>query len=196
MLFTLGLETVKSNKVNSNISNAVDALRKGGVIAYPTEHCFGLGCDPRNHSAIERLLNIKQRKKDQGVILIAETLKQVSDYADLDNVPLIDQVKNSWPGPNTWLLPVNDKVSSWVRGKHKTIAMSISSHLVCQQLCNEFAHALVSTSANRHGEDALLNANDVYAEFNDELDYIVDLPVGGASKPSVIRNSLTGEQLR
>ena len=187
---------MKSNKVNSNISNAVDALRKGGVIAYPTEHCFGLGCDPRNHGAIERLLNIKQRKKDQGVILIAETLKQVSDYADLDSVPLIDQVKSSWPGPNTWLLPVNNNVSNWVRGKHETIAMRISSHLVCQQLCNEFAHALVSTSANRHGEDALLNASDVYAEFNDELDYIVDLPVGGASKPSLIRNSLTGEQLR
>jgi len=180
--------------VNSTISTALSALRNGGVIAYPTEYCFGLGCDPRNHEAIERLLSIKQRKKDQGVILA--DLTQVLDYAELESVPLIDQVKSSWPGPNTWLLPVKSQVSSWVCGTHSTIAMRVSAHPVCQQLCSEFGHAIVSTSANRHGSDALLSADDVYAEFADELDCIVDLNVGGAKGPSLIRDSLTGQQLR
>ncbi len=182
--------------MNSEISNAVKALRAGGVIAYPTEYCFGLGCDPRNERAIEKLLAIKQRKKDQGVILVAANIEQVADYAQLDNVPLLQQVKDSWPGPNTWILPTKPGVSNWLKGLHTSIAMRVSAHPVCQQLCQEFGHAIVSTSANRHGHDALLLSDDVRDQFADELDYIVDLKVGGADHASTIRDSMSGKQLR
>jgi len=169
--------------MNSEISNAVDALRNGGVIAYPTEYCFGLGCDPRNERALERLLTIKQRNKRQGVILIASTYEQVSDYACLESLPLVERVKASWPGPNTWILPAKDDVSSWVRGQHTSIAMRISAHDVCNQLCQQFDHAIVSTSAMRD-------------QFSEELDYIVGLEVGGAEHASTIRDAISGEQLR
>jgi len=182
--------------MNSEISNAINALRDGGVIAYPTEYCFGLGCDPRNEQAIEKLLAIKQRKRDQGVILVAANIEQVADYALLDSVPLLQQVKDSWPGPNTWILPTKPGVSSWVKGLHSSIAMRVSAHPVCQQLCQEFEHAIVSTSANRHGQESLLSADDVRGQFASDLDYIVDLEVGGAAHASTIRDAITGKQLR
>ena len=178
------------------IDKAVGALRAGGVIAYPTEYCFGLGCDPRNHLAVERLLKIKQRKKEQGLILIAANLEQINAYADIDSLARSKEVKRSWPGPNTWLLPVEDSVSTWVRGTHSTLAMRLSAHVVCQALCDSFGHAIVSTSANRHGQDALLLADDVRDQFADELDYIVDLKVGGADHASTIRDATSGQQLR
>jgi len=178
------------------IRDAATALRDGGVIAYPTEYCFGLGCDPANTEAIARLLKIKQRKKEQGVILVAASIAQISEYASLEGLLHGDDVINSWPGPNTWLLPANDSVSGWVRGKHSSIAMRISAHEVCQSLCLEFGHAIVSTSANRHGYDALLTADAVLKEFNDELDFVIDAPVGGETSASTIRDATTGRQLR
>ena len=182
--------------MDTSIKHAVAALRSGGVIAYPTEYCFGLGCDPRNEAAVARLLTIKQRKREQGVILIAASLEQISCYAELDDVARLKQITESWPGPNTWVMPVKESVSKWLRGEHSSIAMRISDHPVCTSLCFEFDHPIVSTSANRHGQDALLNAADVGKEFSAELDYIVDEPVGDASRASIIRDAITGEQFR
>jgi len=182
--------------VDLQINNAVTALRAGGIIAYPTEYCFGLGCDPKNIDALARLLTIKQRKKEQGVILVASNIAQISEYAKLEDLPQPDRVQNSWPGPNTWLLPAQDTVSNWVKGKHSSVAMRISNHPVCLAMCDAFGDAVVSTSANRHGQDALTNCDDVRKEFAHELDYIVEASVGKESRPSIIRDALTGEQLR
>jgi len=182
--------------VEVQIKDAASALRAGGVIAYPTEYCFGLGCDPRNSHALERLLEIKQRKKDQGVILIAANIEQVSEYASLDGLSRIDEIIGSWPGPNTWLLPAKDSVSSWVKGIHTSIAIRVSGHVICHSLCLEFGHPIVSTSANRHGHDALLNSDDVAREFSHELDFVLDAPVGASNSASTIRDAITGEKLR
>jgi len=182
--------------LDKQINDAVRALSAGGVIAYPTEYCFGLGCDPRNEAAISRLLGIKQRQKDQGVILVAADLAQVNAYAELDSLERKTQILASWPGPNTWILPVDKSVSIWLRGKHETLAMRVSSHPVCRRLCEEFSHPIVSTSANRHGQDALLTYERIVNEFGSELDYIVDAKVGGSNSASTIRDAVSGEQLR
>ncbi len=171
-------------------------LRAGGVIAYPTEYCFGLGCDPRNQAAIERLLKIKQRQKEQGVILVAANLQQVADYADIDSLDRAIEIKQSWPGPNTWLLPVDSSVSQWVRGRHTTLAMRVSDHPICQRLCEVFGHAVVSTSANRHGHDALRSYTDVVNQFKQEVDFVIDADLGGALAASAIRDAVSGQQLR
>lgn len=182
------------------INDAVTVLRAGGVIAYPTEYCFGLGCDPQNNDAMERLLLIKQRKKEQGVILIAANIKQISDYADLALVPDVESVTQTWPGPNTWVLPVRKTVSDWVKGHHSSIAMRIPAYQLCQDLCSEFGGALVSTSANRHGQESLLTAESVLSEFANDVDYLLDAPIQNASpvdvKASTIRDALTGIKLR
>lgn len=182
--------------MDTSIRHAVTALRSGGVIAYPTEYCFGLGCDPRNIEAVARLLDIKQRKAEQGVILIAANIEQVSCYAELENLSSLRQITDSWPGPNTWVIPAKPAVSNWLRGMHTSIAMRISDHPVCLSLCREFDHPIVSTSANRHGQEALLTAVDVGQEFADQLDYIVDAPVGGATQASTIRDAISGQIFR
>jgi len=178
------------------VSRAVEVLKAGGVIAYPTEYCFGLGCDPRNESAVAKLLDIKQRKAEQGVILIAADIEQVELYADLARVPDLSIVTSSWPGPNTWLLPAKPKVPSFIRGRHTSIAMRIPDHALCQNLLNAYGHPIVSTSANRTGEKEHLTASTVERDMGVECDYIVDAPVGGASRASRIRDALSGCALR
>ena len=182
--------------MEAQIKSAVTALQAGGIIAYPTEYCFGLGCDPRNSVALERLLKIKHRQKEQGVILIAANIAQVAEYARLDELERLDQIQASWPGPNTWILPAKEWVSTWVRGKHQSIAMRVSDHPICLSLCNSYGHPVVSTSANRHGHDALLDYDSVNKEFVDELDFIIDAPVGQALSASTIRDAVTGKQFR
>lgn len=175
---------------------AIAALSKGGVIAYPTEYCFGLGCDPRNDASMQKLLDIKRRKAEQGVILIAADLDQVRLYADLEQLPNLETVTSSWPGPNTWLLPAKPETPALVRGKHTSIAMRIPDHAFCLSLLTQYGHPLVSTSANRSGETEHLSAADVARDLGSECDYIVDVPVGGASSPSTIRDAITGNTLR
>jgi len=175
---------------------AVQALKSAGVIAYPTEYCFGLGCDPKNDQAIAKLLKIKQRQPEQGVILIAASVEQLIAYVDLQASDLMPDILASWPGPNTWLLPALEGVSTWVRGRHQTVAVRVTAHKTSQQLCHMFGGAIVSTSANRHGQPALLDAQSVRDEMGGELDYIVDHVVGGASSASTIRDGITGKQLR
>jgi len=187
--------------IDSAVKQAVSVLKKGGVIAYPTEHCFGLGCDPRNQAAIERLLAIKQRQPDQGLILVAANIAQVNQYVEFSDSVQISasqkaRIEESWPGPNTWILPAHPTVSRWVRGQHTGVAMRISAHFICQALCEQFGAAIVSTSANRHGQPAHLNADQVQLDMGSELDFIFEASVGGASKPSTIRDGLTGTLLR
>ena len=185
-----------TDQQSAQISAAVAVLGNGGVIAYPTEHCFGLGCDPRDSAALAKLLRIKQREKSQGVILIAADLDQVALYGDLAQTPNLKDITDSWPGPNTWLFPAGPDVSEWVRGRHSSVAMRVPGLPLARELCREFGHPIVSTSANRHGQPALLTAEQVRADMGEELDYVVDAPVGGADRPSVIRDALTGSVLR
>ena len=178
------------------IQHAVKVLREGGVIAYPTESCFGLGCDPANDEAVERILRIKGRLKQQGLILLAADSSQVEQQAEWLTSPMLEKIELSWPGPVTWLLPARKHVSSLIRGQHRTVAMRISAHSTAQALCAGFGSAIVSTSANRHGADALRTASAVFEEMGDELDFVVDAPVGSAAKASQIRDGTTGEVIR
>ena len=178
------------------IQTAASILRNGGVIAYPTEYCFGLGCDPRNEAALMRLLAIKQRQPEQGVILIAANAQQIEYYAELDGLARKPEILASWPGPNTWLLPAKPNVAPWIRGRHTSIAIRIPRHELSHRLCEMFGHPIVSTSANRHGSPALLTADTVSSELGKELDHVVNASVGGAEAASTIRDAISGQILR
>jgi len=97
------------------INEAVRILQQGGVIAYPTEAVYGLGCDPNNHQAVERLLAIKQRSQDKGLILIAAEFQQLAPFLVEINKALKAKILATWPGPVTWLWPANPAVSSLLR---------------------------------------------------------------------------------
>ena len=180
------------------LKDALKVLSGGGVIAYPTEHCFGLGCDPSQLDAVQRILTIKQRAADQGLILIGLDEQQLSGYANFEALTQEqrERLRASWPGASTWLVPAVEDVSPLIRGVHQTIAVRVPSFAPCRALLSDLARPLVSTSANRHGEPALLRASDVVKSLGDELDYVVDAPVGGASQPSTITDARSGLQLR
>lgn len=177
---------------------AADVLRAGGVVAYPTEAVFGLGCDPRNHAAFERLFALKQRPPTQGVLLIGADFEQVAPYIDLSATPhdALMRVRASWPGPHTWILPRAAGVPEWIAGGHAGIALRVTAHPPAAALCRAFGAALVSTSANRHGEPPARSADEVRLAFGGSLDAILNGPTGGLERPTPIRDAISGESVR
>ena len=181
---------------NIRINIAAKVLHQGGVIAYPTESVFGLGCDPQNDSAIIKLLNIKNRSIKRGLILIASHIEQLEPYiAQLDN-DLLKKINQTWPGPSTWLLPAGEDSNIFLRGIHPLQAVRVSNHPIVKNLCNKFGGAIVSTSANKTNRPAAKTTVQVYCKFGQQLDYILAGGVGNLSKPCEIRNGLNDEIIR
>jgi L-threonylcarbamoyladenylate synthase len=182
----------------AQLDQAADLLRQGGVLAYPTEAVFGLGCDPHNQAAFERIFTLKQRPSTQGVLLIAADFSQVERYVDMAKVPpgVLAQVRASWPGPFTWVFPRSAEVPDWVAGAHAGIALRVSGHAPAVALCRAFGGALVSTSANIHGQPPARDEATITKYFGEDLDGVVHAPLGGASQPSTIKDALTGAIIR
>jgi L-threonylcarbamoyladenylate synthase len=177
---------------------AAALLRNGGVLAYPTEAVYGLGCDPHDRIAFERLFALKQRPPTQGVLLIAADFSQVERYIDLEKVPadVLAQVQASWPGPNTWIFPRTAAVPEWVAGAHAGIALRVTAHAPAAALCRAYGGALVSTSANPHGSPPARSAQTVLEYFGAALEGVLDAPLGGQQRPTVIRDALSGAIIR
>lgn len=177
---------------------AATALKAGGVVAYPTEAVFGLGCDPRNRAAFGKLFALKQRPPTQGVLLIGADFDQVAPYIDLAATPhaALERVRASWPGAHTWILPRAPGVPEWIAGGHAGIALRVTAHPPAAALCRAFGGALVSTSANPHGQPPAREAQTVADYFGDTLDGLLDAPLGGQTRPTVIRDALSGAIIR
>lgn len=187
------------NTLTENIiRQAVTVLQSGGVIAYPTEAVYGMGCDPLQDNSIRKVLQIKQRPADKGLILIASNITQLMAYIDLDKLPdeRWQEIQASWPGPFTWLIPARQSVSDLIRGQHSSIAVRVSAHPVVRELCDAFGGAIISTSANLSGEEPTRTVEQTRAQLAELVDYIVDGKVGDSSKPSEIRDALTGALVR
>lgn len=179
------------------LNRAVDAVNGGGVIAYPTEAVWGLGCHPWNPKAVNRLLAIKNRPMAKGVILVGASLDQFRPLID----PLTDgerqRLLDSWPGPCTWLIPdPGGWAPPWIRGQYDTVAVRVSDHPLVQALCSVLGHPLVSTSANRAGQPPLLSRQQVIQEFAGAVDYCLAGALGGRLVPSEIRDLKTNRVLR
>ncbi|HEX7801526.1 MAG TPA: Sua5/YciO/YrdC/YwlC family protein [Pseudoxanthomonas sp.] len=181
-----------------SIPEAATALQTGGVIAYPTEAVWGLGCDPRDEQAVLRLLAIKQREVEKGLILIASHLEQLRPFLNLAAVPAdnLAAVLASWPGPHTWVMPASAAAPRWITGAHDGIAVRISAHPLVIELCNAYGGALVSTSANRAGQPAALTRQTLDLEVLEGVDGLVAGDTGGLGAPTAIRDALTGAAIR
>jgi L-threonylcarbamoyladenylate synthase len=175
---------------------AVRALRAGGVIAYPTEAVFGLGCDPRDAAALERILALKGRPTSLGLILIASEFSQLAPLLAPLPPELEARASATWPGPVTWIWPCAAGLPPALTGGRDTLAVRVTAHPGAAALCHAFGGAIVSTSANRHGEPPARDALAVRAAFGDALDAVVDGPCGGLARPTEIRDVRTGAVLR
>lgn len=181
---------------NFQLQRAVSVLRSGGVIAYPTEAVWGLGCDPHDEQAVLRLLALKQRDWRKGVILIAADVEQLMPYLRGLSEEKLSVLRASWPGPNTWLIPNNGTAPAWITGGRSTLAVRVTAHPLAAALCQQFGGALVSTSANRAGKKPARSVFDVRCSFGDTLDAVLPGALGGLQKPTQIRDVMTGEICR
>jgi len=178
------------------IEQAADVVRLGGVVAYPTESCFGLGCDPNSVKAVERILRMKKRSRGKGVILVADRFERFVPFIEPLSEDLLCKMQAMWPGPNTWLCPARSSCSPWLKGDHDTLAIRVTAHWPAARLAQRAQTAVVSTSANVSSNPALTTAKAVRKTFGTLVDYVVDLPIGHDQKPSTIRNATTGEVIR
>lgn len=180
---------------DSAISQAIAALNQGQIIAYPTEHVFGLGVDAKNECAVKKLCALKQRPLSKGLISVCADWRIIEHWLQPLSEKHIAQMQASWPGPVTWLLPANEKAPPWLTGSHKSIALRVSAHPVVARLCQRFGGAIVSTSANPASLAAAKTAAEVAHYFAD-LSVIIDQAVGDSEKPSRIIDLLSGKILR
>lgn len=182
----------------AHFHDAIAVLRRGGVIAYPTEAVWGLGCDPFDEAAVSRLLALKQRPVDKGLILIAGSVDQFDALLDWTALPGVrhETVLASWPGPHTWVVPASARVPRWITGVHEGVAVRVSAHPTVASLCLAFGGPLVSTSANLAGAlpPRTLEAFDPL--MREALDWVVPGATGGDAQPTSIRDARSGQTLR
>jgi L-threonylcarbamoyladenylate synthase len=183
---------------NLSPDEAVEVIHDGGVIAYPTEAVWGLGCDPRDEAAVLRLLAIKQRDVAKGLILVAARRAQFDGLLDWSALPpdRVAAVDASWPGPNTWIVPATSRVPRWITGTHTGVAVRVSDHPVVIALCEAFGAPLVSTSANLAGEPPAFAREALDPQLLAQLDGVMEGETGGLSAPTAIRDALSGSVLR
>ncbi|MFA9460118.1 L-threonylcarbamoyladenylate synthase [Thiohalorhabdus methylotrophus] len=179
-----------------DIREAARALTAGGVLAYPTESCFGLGCDPWNRQAVERILAAKGRAEAKGLILIGGLWEHLAPFMGRLTVPMRRRIARHWPGPVTFLLPPAPEAPAWIRGAHPRIALRWTAHPHAARLCRAYGGALVSTSANREGEPPAITAVQCEKIFGAELDGYMRGKVGPRAQPSAIIDAVTGVRIR
>ena len=182
--------------ISSNASEIADIIRQGGVVAYPTEAVWGLGCDPFNEQAVQQILTLKSRPVEKGLILITGNKNQLSPWQPLLPVEQFERLISSTERPTSWVVPDTEVTPSWVRGQHQSVAIRLSQHQPVQALCDAYQAAIVSTSANPAGLDPAISKEEVIAYFGDRLDAIFDQPLGQANKPSQVLDLITGQQFR
>ena len=177
------------------LRRAARMLAAGGVIAYPTEAVYGLGCDPLDAQAVGRLLAIKQRPVEKGLILIASHFSQLRPFVQTPTPDIRQRLDASWPGPVTWLLPANPATPRWLRGVHPSIAVRVTAHPLAAALCATFGGAIVSTSANPAGRPPARSALQARIRCPG-VDLIIPGATGPLVQPTTIRDAMSGRVLR
>lgn len=177
-----------------DIALANQYIAQGQVIAYPTEAVYGLGCDPFNQQAVERILALKRRPMSNGFILLIADWSQLFPLIRPISDESLKRVEASWPGPVTWIFPKSERVPAWISGQHEGVAIRMSAHPLVKRLC---AHApLVSTSANIRGQMPARDLAELELQFPEGLDSVLQGSLGSESTPSKIYDVLTGNCLR
>jgi|ACQI01.1.fsa_nt_gi L-threonylcarbamoyladenylate synthase len=184
-----------TNFLEIQIQHAAKLIRRGELIAYPTEAVYGLGCDPFNQQAVEKLFHVKQRPIDKGLILVAASVDQIEHLVKLKGCDWQDRVMQTWPGPYTWILPTKKILPEWITGGRETIAIRVSAHPVVQSLCNASGGVIVSTSANLTGLSPAKSCLEIQGYFKDSV-YCIDAPLGELEQPTEIWDAQANYQVR
>jgi L-threonylcarbamoyladenylate synthase len=178
------------------VGRAARIVRSGGVIAYPTEAVFGLGCLPRDRRAVLRLLAIKRRSWRKGLILIGADVSQLERYVVLPPEPHRSRVLATWPGPHTWVLDALPAAPRWITGGRPSVAVRVTAHPLAAELCLAVGEALVSTSANVSRRPPHRRLIQLRRDLGASVDFVLAGPLGGLAAPTAIRDGRSGHVLR
>ena len=178
------------------VDEAARIVLEGGVIAYPTEAVYGIGCLPWNEDALLRVLALKRRTPQKGLIVVASSIEQLEPLARSPGGAIGDEMRARWPGPLTWIVQAQPSVPSLLTGGRPTIAVRVSAHPIVQRLCRRSGSALVSTSANLSGGAPARTALAVRRRLGSLVDYVLGGPLGDSPRPTEIRDAATGRVLR
>ncbi|MDH5711818.1 MAG: L-threonylcarbamoyladenylate synthase [Gammaproteobacteria bacterium] len=168
------------------IRHAAHQIRRGGIIVYPTETVYGLGCDPMNFDAVDALCRLKQRPSSKGLILLASDLQLFDDY--IEPLSEKDQQKITGPSqPTSWIVRASKQLPDWLSNEQRTLAIRITEQPVVTALCQHLGHPIVSTSANPSGKRTCRNAFEAHKYFHGKVAAILinDRELHG--QPSIIR---------
>lgn len=171
-------------------------LKRGGVVAYPTESCYGLGCLPQNLHALKALIRLKKRPQNKGMIVIGADLPQLLPLLRGLSEKEKKQIEATWPAQLTYLLQADAKVPACLRGKGRSkLAVRVPDHEGARELCRILKTPLVSTSCNLAGKRPCKNIREVRKQFGRQVNIINGL-CGGAKKPSRIVDFASGRRVR
>ena len=191
----LSMRMQSASRLNVSPRALAAHLKRGGLIAYPTESCYGLGCDPRSRRAVQRILKLKQRPQRKGLILIAANYRQVARYLQPLTMEQQQRLKDDGARAITYLMPVKPSCPRWLRGAHDTLAVRLTAHPYAQQLCRSVNSALVSTSANRSGCKPTKTYAQCQRLFGRKV-WVLPGHVGKRKKPSTISTWANGKIVR
>ncbi len=177
------------------LRQAVHHIHQGGLLAYPTEAVYGLGCDPLNSEALSNLLAMKQRSANKGLILIAADFDQLAPFLKYD-AAMLSKILPTWPAAVTWIIPAQSWVPKQLTGYRDSLAVRVTAHPLVRQLCQLAQMPLVSTSANPHQSPPARSSLKVRQYFQTSQLFILSGATLGHQQPSRIYDARTGQRLR
>ena len=175
-----------------NTSDASDIIKNGGVVIYPTEGIYGIGCDPYNKHSVEKIFQIKGRDYDKRFILISSQAEFLTNIIDID-IAQDERLKSK--DFVTWIVPANDSCPSWLKSD-AGVAVRITQHPVVKDLCNKLGSPIISTSANYANQEYINDISIIEKLFDGKVSCIVNGKLGNKKKPSTVRDIISNELLR
>ena len=183
-----------NNKEQANIEEAVNVLKKGGIVVYPTETVYGIGCDPFNRIAYERVQHLKGRTKKQ-MLLLACSLSQVEQFTGrLANIPR-RLAHEFWPGPLTMVIKPRNEMPEYLYGDSGGVAFRITSHPIAAAISKNFGYPMTSTSANITGKPPVETYEEALNMFGKDVSIVIEnnIPLNGT--PSTVIDLTSGKPL-
>lgn len=175
------------------IKQVAECLKGGGVIIYPTDTIYGLGCDINQPKAVEKICKIKNVDPQKAQLsFICRDLSHLSDYTKTIETPLYRMLKSFLPGPYTFILPASKLVPKILKSKKSTVGLRIPDNKICQHILDELGHPILSASLPGEMVEEYTDPEVMYEKFGDNIDLIIDGGIGGMTPSTII--DCTGDE--
>jgi tRNA threonylcarbamoyl adenosine modification protein (Sua5/YciO/YrdC/YwlC family) len=175
------------------IKQVTECLKNGGVIIYPTDTIYGLGCDINQPRAVEKICKIKNVDPQKAQLsFICRDLSHLSDYTKTIDTPLYRILKSYLPGPYTFILPASKQVPKILQSRKSTVGLRIPDNKICQHILDELGHPILSASLPGEMVEEYTDPEVMYKKFGDTIDFIIDGGIGGMIPSTIV--DCTGEE--